>query len=87
VAIVEGLLAIITQVVQAGNRGLNSPRGEPGGSQASKRRRVSLACTPLLSALTRDLYSNRVEEGVKSAANGKRVGGREEGGVIASGNK
>ena len=64
-------MATITQVVQAGSRGLNSPGGEPGGSRASKRRRVSLACMPLPSTLTRDLYSNRVEEGE----------------VIASGNK
>ena len=48
---------------------------------------MSLARTPLPSTPTRDLYSDRVEEGVKSAANGKRVGGREEGGVVASGNK
>jgi hypothetical protein len=41
----------------------------------------------LLSTLTRDPYSNGVEDRVKSAANGKGVGGKEKGEVVASGNK
>jgi hypothetical protein len=63
VAAVESLLATITQVVRAGGGGLSSPGGEPEGSRASKCRRVSLTRTPLPSALTRDLYSDGVEEG------------------------
>jgi hypothetical protein len=85
VAVVESLAAIAAEIVRECQ---GSPGGDPEGGQASKRHRVSIgAYTSLLSAPTRDPYGNGVEDRVKGAANGEGVGGKEEGGVVASGNK